>query len=108
MSTDRSRLRTCIRAFSLTLPLMGLLTLTGCGGEAEKPEFARRTVEVKDIPAPVMGAAKKQLPEINFDEAWTNVGSNGGILSYEVRGKGSNGKIREVRVSPEGQILEME
>jgi hypothetical protein len=93
-----------------TSAFAGLAVLVGgCGGEeASRPQTARRVIEVAELPPTVIGAAKKQLPQINFDEAWTNVGETGGIVSYEVRGRGPNGKIREVRVSPEGQILEME
>jgi hypothetical protein len=80
----------------------------GCGDSAPRPETARRVIEVGQLPPEVIGAAKKQLPDIAFDEAWTNVGATGAIASYEVRGRAPNGRIREVKVSPEGQILEME
>jgi hypothetical protein len=36
------------------------------------------------------------------------VDKDGKVQSYEVRGRNENGKVREVRVSESGQILEME
>jgi hypothetical protein len=63
---------------------------------------------MKDLPAPVMKAAQRQLPTVQFEDAWRNLDPKGKLLSYEVRGRGLNGKIREVRVSLTGEILEME
>ena len=54
----------------------------------------------------LLGAAKKALPEIKFEEAWQNLDRDGKLTSYEVRGRASSGKIREVRVSTSGEILE--
>ena len=41
--------------------------------------------------------------------AWKNLDRETKALhSYEVRGRAANGKVREVRVSTDGKVLEME
>ena len=53
-----------------------------------------------------MEAAKKKLPDVKFETAWTE--KDGDKLNYEVRGKDKNGKTRDVKVSPTGEILEVD
>lgn len=91
----------------LLLALAGLL-LVGCGDREEYRGVSRRVVAVKDLPDVVTKTAKSALPGIDFQDSWSNHGADGKLESYEVRGKASNGKIREVRVSIDGKVLEME
>ncbi len=55
-----------------------------------------------------MKAAKAKVPGVKFEEAWKNVDREGKLHSYEIRGKNAKGKIREARVAPSGEILELE
>jgi hypothetical protein len=55
-----------------------------------------------------MNAARQALPGVEFADAWKNMDKDSTLHSYEIRGRTKNGKIREVRVSPSGEILEME
>ena len=92
----------------VTLLLLALLPI-GCGERAEESSrMARRTMTVDTIPEVPKAAAEKALPEITFEDAWANVDSDGEIHSFELRGRTDNGRIREVRVSLEGEVLEME
>ncbi len=84
------------------------LALPGCGEPERARNLSRRTVEIGDIPEPVVAAAKKQLPDVEFADAWQNMDRDGKLHSYEIRGKNRNGKTREARVSPEGVVLETE
>lgn len=85
-----------------------LLALTGCESELP-PGNVRQTVEIGTLPAVVSKAAAKALPMVKFEDAWKNVDRETKALhSYEVRGRDKNGKVREVRVSTTGDILEME
>src|SRR5262245_4877626 len=96
-----------LRAGLLGLALaLGLASL-GCESELP-PGVSRKVVTLKDVPEAVMASAKKSLPGIAFQDAWANVGGDGKLHSYEIRGRAANGKIREVRVSPTGDVLEME
>lgn len=78
------------------------LFLTGCGEIFEKTEM----VALDKVPEPVMDAAKKKLPDVKFESAWTE--KKGDSVNYEVRGKDKDGKTRDVKVSPSGDILEVD
>ncbi|MGE3821163.1 MAG: hypothetical protein AB7I30_17255 [Isosphaeraceae bacterium] len=95
------------RGFVAAMTLCAL-TLGGCGEHEEYKGTSRRVVAVKDLPENVLKAAKASLPGIDFQDSWSNHGPDGTLESYEVRGRAANGKIREVRVSLDGKILEME
>jgi hypothetical protein len=99
MATDR-------RAGRFALALLAAL-IAGCERDLP-PGNSRKTVSLSEVPEPVMAKAKASLPGIKFEEAWKNIDREGKLHSFEVRGKAANGKIREVRVSPVGEILEME
>jgi hypothetical protein len=87
-----------------------LFCFQGCGGEKDRPpEFTKEAVKMDEVPELVRDAAKKAIPGVDFKEAWKNVDSKRELHSYEIRGKtNADGKIREVRVSTTGKILEME
>jgi hypothetical protein len=70
----------------------------------------KQAVAFNDVPETVRAAARKALPAgVQLNEAWKNLEAGGKVHSYEIRGKSAkDGKIREVRVSLTGQILEME
>jgi hypothetical protein len=94
--------RQILVALALALPIAA-----GCEDEGPPPA-GRRKVAVKDLPATILGAAKKELPGINFEEAWENLDRDRKLQSYEIKGRAKNGKIREVRVGLDGKILESE
>ncbi|MEJ7593259.1 MAG: PepSY domain-containing protein [Planctomycetaceae bacterium] len=50
--------------------------------------------------------ARDKLPGVKFDTAWTE--KDGDKTVYEVRGKSSDGKTRDIKVSPEGKVLEVD
>ena len=71
--------------------------------------MTKQAVKFDEVPEPVRDAAKKAIPGVDLNEAWKNLDRKGKLHSYEIRGKNAaNGKIREVRVSLTGEILEME
>ena len=79
-----------------------LLALAGCGESFEKTEM----VPIEKVPEPVMKVAKEKLPGVKFDTAWTE--KNGDKTVYEVRGKSADGKTRDIKVSPDGTVLEVD
>ena len=90
------------------LALVLVAPLSGCGEREEAETFSRRAIPVPEVPTAVMDAARKQVPGVNFVEAWKNLEADGKLHSYEIRGKNANGKTREVRVAEDGKILEEE
>jgi hypothetical protein len=75
-----------------------LIAVSGCS-EASKAE----RLAIDDVPDNLMTIAKDKLPGVTFDQAI--VRSNG---VYEIIGKDDKGKVREIELSPEGEIVEIE
>ena len=73
------------------------------------PGLTKKAVAIDKVPDGLRPAAKKAIPKVDFKEAWQNLDRQGKLHSYEIRGRqASDGKIREVRVSTSGEILESE
>ena len=77
---------------------MTLLFVVGC---ESKPKG--ENVELDKVPEPVMTVAKEKLPGVKFEQAWKTPGGE-----YEVRGKGKNGKVRDIRLKPDGTVVEID
>jgi hypothetical protein len=89
--------------------LLAVAAPAGCGDADALPDITKQAIAFDDVPAGVRDAARKAIPQVKFDEAWKNLGREGKLHSYEVRGRNpADGKIREVRVSVSGEILEQE
>jgi hypothetical protein len=88
------RLGTVILAYSLAL---------GCGGTPPKSD---PVVPIEDVPPNVMDVARKELPGFTFDTVYKM--KIEGKDAYEVRGKDKRGKVREVEVSPDGEVIAVE
>ena len=83
--------------------------LGGCDDADLPPGITKKAVSIDEVPEALRAAARKTIPGVEFKEAWQNLDGQGKLHSYEIRGKqASSGKIREVRVSPTGEILESE
>ncbi len=79
-----------------------LAAMVGCDKGIEDST----TITVDKVPASVMEVAKKELPGVEFEQAWS--GKSGGEAAYEIRGRNEKGKTREVRISASGKVLEKE
>ena len=87
----------------LKLLVASILCFTVAGCEVfEKTEM----VPVDKVPEAVMKVAKEKLPGVKFDTAWKE--KDGDKTVYEVRGKSSDGKIRDIKISPDGSVLEVD
>jgi hypothetical protein len=63
-------------------------------------------VPIEKMPAPLMKVATDKLPDVKFDTVYK--GTKAGKEVYEIRGKNKEGKIREVEVTADGEIVEVE
>jgi hypothetical protein len=63
-------------------------------------------VPLEQVPGPAIAAAQKQLPGVKFDAAWKEL--ERAKVAYELRGKHPQGKIRDVKVTPDGTVLEVD
>jgi uncharacterized protein YcfL len=89
--------------------VVSLVLVAGCGEHDEPAGLRKKVIELDKVPAAALAAAAKTLPEVKLQDAWENVDAEGKLHSYEIRGLNpKSGKIREVRVSHEGKVLEVE
>ena len=81
--------------------MVGVLALVvGCRGGDAKPKEA---VSLDKVPENVMKVAKEKLPDVTFDRCVRK--ANG---EYEVIGKNKEGKVREIDITPAGEVTEIE
>jgi hypothetical protein len=92
------------------LPVVfSLLGMQGCGEGNEPRGLTKQAVAIGEVPEGLRKAAQKEVPGVELNEAWKNLDGTGKLHSYEIRGRrASDGKIREVRISTDGQVLEKE
>ena len=87
--------------------LVGLVAVVGCDPD-RPPGLSKRNAKMEDVPAVVLKAAETKIPGVKFNEVWKNLDREGKLHSYEIRGRNKDGKIREARVAPTGEVLEVE
>ncbi|MFM7251169.1 MAG: hypothetical protein ACKO5R_14825 [Planctomycetaceae bacterium] len=82
--------------------LLALATLAACGCGAAQPP-AKKTMRIEEVPPSFMETARRELPGVAFNEVWVK---KDGTL--EIRGRATNGKVREVEIRPDGSVEEIE
>lgn len=80
------------------LLLLVVISAAGCGSVA-----AKEAITLDQVPENVMAIAKEKLPGVKFEKAWRK--KNG---EYEVSGKDSKGKVREIDITADGTVTEVE
>ena len=58
------------------------------------------------VPPSVVKVAEEKLPGVKFDSAYKE--TKDGKEVYELRGKTKEGKIRDVEVTADGKVLEVD
>lgn len=76
--------------------------IAGCSESFEKTEM----IPIDKVPEQVLSVAKEKLPGVKFDSAWTE--KEGDKVFYEVRGKSADGKTRDIKVSADGKVMEID
>lgn len=76
--------------------LVALLAL-GCGGA----KVEKSPLKVEEVPPEIMKIAKEKLPDVAFTDAYKENGN------FELRGKDKRGKLREIDITPEGKVVEL-
>ncbi len=75
-----------------------MVVLVGCGAKATDIPIL-----VKDVPENLRKIASEKLPNVKFDQAIRR--SDG---TFEIRGKDSKGKVRDIDLKADGAIIESE
>lgn len=91
------------RTPSTLLFLIGLLL--ACGSHL--PAGETKAIDLKEVPAPVLAAAKDVLPEVTFTRAQTETESDGTVV-YEIIGTTKEGKEIEIDIFDSGEFEEYE
>lgn len=80
--------------------LLGLAL--GCGEREERPV----ALSLDEIPEKALETARAKLPDVRFDGGWKE--EEGGAVAYEIRGRDRVGKIRDIKVTTDGRVLEVD
>jgi hypothetical protein len=83
--------------YALTVVLL-LVLVVGCSGEKKK-----EPIPLDQVPEKIMKVAKEKFPDVTFERAMRE--PNG---DYEVIGKNKQGKVREIDISPAGEVTQIE
>ncbi len=83
--------------YALMMRVLAVLVV-GC---ESKPKG--ENVALDQVSEPAMKVAKEKLPDVKFDQAWKTPNGN-----YEIRGKAKNGKVRDIQVKPNGEVVEVD
>lgn len=75
----------------------------GCGESYDRGDVS---VALDAVPPGAMKAAREKLPDVRFDAAWKE--TRDGKESFEIRGHTDRGKIRDVKVTAAGEVLEVD
>jgi hypothetical protein len=91
------------------LAVFSFFAIQGCGDRDGPRGLTKQAIAFGDVPDGLRTAAQKELPDVKLNEAWKNLDGTGKLHSYEIRGKrAADGKIREIRIATDGQVLEKE
>jgi hypothetical protein len=74
----------------------------GCGAERDRDPV----VPIDQVPEAALKAAGAKLPGVRFDGAWKV--RDGDREAFEIRGRTPEGKIRDVKVTASGEVLEVD
>ena len=80
--------------------ILGVLLCLGC---ASKPA-PNPVVKLSEIAPEVMKVAQDALPDVTFESCGT-IDVNGQVV-FEIRGTMPNGKVRELKVSASGKVVD--
>ena len=88
-----------MRYLLLSLTLFLFLLVGGGCSQTKKKE----PMTMEKVPESVMKIAKEKLPDVTFERAFRE--PNG---DYELIGKDKKGKVREIDISPAGEVTQLE
>jgi hypothetical protein len=83
--------------------LLAALLLSGCG---EREKLQGQVVPLEQVPAKALEAARKTLEGYRPTSAYKEV--EDGRESFEIQARNAQGKVRDVKVTAEGKVLEVD
>ena len=79
-----------------------LAATAGCGDNRENDV----PMPLDQVPKAIMKVAEEKLPGVKFDSAYKE--TKDGKDVFELRGKTKDGKIRDVEVTADGKVLDVD
>jgi hypothetical protein len=79
---------------------LAIVLLTGFVGCAEAPG---KPIPLEEVPASILKTSQEKLPDVKFDRATKRADG-----SYEISGKDKKGKVRDVELTADGVVTEVE
>jgi hypothetical protein len=79
-----------------------LMLISGCSDERENDT----PIPFDKVPPTLVKAATERLPGVNFQTAYKE--TKGGKEVYELRGKTREGKIRDLEITADGEVIEVD
>jgi hypothetical protein len=73
--------------------------VAGCGSPSARDE----SVSLDQVPSNLQKIANEKLPNVKFERATKRADG-----SYEIRGKDKTGKVRDIDLRGNGEVLEIE
>ena len=85
----------------VVLSVFTALILSVAGGCSQTKK--KEPMQLAQVPETILKVAKDKLPDVTFERAFRE--PNG---DFELIGKGKNGKVREIDISPAGEVTQIE
>ena len=86
----------------ISLLSLSFLAMFGCGEQRENDE----SIPFDKVPPSIVKIAEQKLPGVKFETAYKE--TKNGKEVYELRGKTKEGKIRDMEITADGQVLEVD
>ncbi len=83
--------------------MVALAFPSGCTPSPPAEQSAEDQVAIDAVPPGVLEAARKQEPGVEFQ--WAEKRWGDGVLIYKLQGESGEGKIHEVDVNANGEVL---
>jgi hypothetical protein len=91
------------RLVGLVIALLTVAAAAGVAFYTLRSESAVGLVPINELPAGYLETAQHTLPQVKFDKVWRLANGN-----YEIRGKDAKGKVREVELNAQGEVVEVD
>jgi len=79
---------------------LAIVLLVGFVGCAEAPG---KPIALEEVPPSILKTSQEKLPDVKFDRAMRRADG-----SYEISGKDKKGKVRDVELTADGVVTEVE
>ncbi len=88
--------------------IVGVALLVGIGCQEPQRLEMDEPISLDEVPNAALESAQVRLPDVELEEAWKVPADDRHPEAFELRGRNANGKYRDIKVTAEGEILEVD